>query len=145
LQALARPKFCNRRLAACIYCFQVKATPAGHRERATQMNFGMLIPITLFICITYCIKLLVDARTRSKLIAANGSEELIRSLVQNEEQQRRHASVRWGVVLVCLAVGFALIEFFGWDDVTPGAIAVLLGATGVGNLVSYYISRDLPK
>lgn len=109
------------------------------------MNFGMLIPITLFICITYAIKLLVDARTRSKLIAANGSEELIRSLVQNEEQQRRHASVRWGVVLVCLAVGFALIEFFGWDDVTPGAIAVLLGATGVGNLVSYYISRDLPK
>ena len=109
------------------------------------MNFGMLIPITLFICITYAIKLLVDARTRAKLIAANGSEELIRSLVQNEEQQRRHASVRWGIVLVCLAVGFALIEFFGWDDVTPGAIAVLLGATGVGNLVSYYISRDLPK
>jgi hypothetical protein len=109
------------------------------------MNFGMLIPITLFICITYAIKLLVDARTRSKLIAANGSEELIRSLVQNEEQQRRHASVRWGIVLVCLAVGFALIEFFGWDDVTPGAIAVLLGATGIGNLVSYYISRDLPK
>ena len=36
---------------------------------------------------------------------------------------------------VCLAVGFALIECFGWDDVTPGAIAVLLGATGIGNLV----------
>jgi len=109
------------------------------------MRFEVLIPITFFFCVTYAIKLLVDSRTRSKLIAANGSEELVRSLVQNEEQQRRHASVRWGVVLVCLAVGFALIEFFGWDDVTPGAIAVLLGATGVGNLVSYYISRDLPK
>jgi len=109
------------------------------------MRFEVLIPITFFFCVTYAIKLFVDARTRGKLIAANGSEELVRSLVQNEEQQRRHASVRWGVVLVCLAVGFALIEFFGWDDVTPGAIAVLLGATGVGNLVSYYISRDLPK
>ena len=109
------------------------------------MRFEFLIPITIFLCITYVIKAVLDARTRGKLIAANGSEELIRSLVQNEEQQRRHASVRWGVVLVCLAVGFALIEFFGWDDVTPGAIAVLLGATGVGNLVSYYISRDLPK
>ena len=109
------------------------------------MNFGMLIPITLFLCITYVIKAMLDARMRGRLIAANGSEELIRSLVQNEEQQRRHASVRWGVVLVCLAVGFALIEFFGWDDVTPGAIAVLLGATGVGNLITYYISRDLPK
>ena len=109
------------------------------------MNFGMMIPIVLFLCITYVIKAVLDARTRGKLIAANGSEEMIRSLVQNEEQQRRHAAVRWGVVLVCLAVGFALIDYFGWDDVTPGAIAVLLGATGVGNLVSYYVSRNLPN
>jgi hypothetical protein len=109
------------------------------------MRFEFLIPIIAILSIAYVIKALLDARTRGKLIAANGSEELIRSLVQNEEQQRRHASIRWGVVLVCLAVGFALIELFGWDDVTPGAIAVLLGATGVGNLISYYVSRDLPK
>lgn len=109
------------------------------------MHLGMLIPIVLFICITYAIKVIVDARTRAKLIAANGSEEMIRSLVQNEEQQRRHASVRWGVVLVCLAVGFALIEYFGWDEITPGAVAVLLAATGVGNLVSFAVSRNLPK
>src|SRR5512134_3201012 len=100
------------------------------------MDFDLLIPITLFVCVTYAIKALLDARTRNKLIAANGSEEMIRSLVQNEEQQRRHASVRWGVVLVSLAVGFALIDWFGWEEVTPGAIAVLLGATGVGNLAS---------
>src|SRR5688572_29693123 len=99
------------------------------------MNAGVLIPITLFLCVTYAIKALLDARTRAKLIAANGSEELIRTLVQNEEQQQRHASLRWGIVLAALAVGFGLIEYFGWDDVTPGAIAVLLGATGVGNLV----------
>ena len=109
------------------------------------MNFDSMIPIVLFVCITYIIKAILDARTRGKLIAANGSEELIRSLVQNEEQQRRHASVRWGVVLVCLAIGFALIQYFGWDEVTPGAIAVLLGATGVGNLVSFYVSRNLPN
>jgi Ca2+/H+ antiporter len=109
------------------------------------MQFELLIPIILFLCITYVIKLVLDTRTRTKLIAANGSEEMIRSLVQNEEQQRRHASVRWGVVLVCLAIGFALIQYFGWDEVTPGAIAVLLGATGVGNLVSFYVSRNLPN
>jgi hypothetical protein len=109
------------------------------------MDFELLIPIIFFICVTYAIKALLDARTRGKLIAANGSEEMIRSLVQNEEQQRRHASVRWGVVLVCLAVGFALIDYFGWTEVTPGAIAVLLGATGIGNLVSFAISRNLPK
>ncbi len=109
------------------------------------MNAGVLIPITLFLCVTYAIKALLDARTRAKLIAANGSEEMIRTLVQNEEQQHRHTSLRWGIVLTSLAVGFGLIEYFGWDDVTPGAIALLLGATGVGNLAFYSIARNLPQ
>jgi hypothetical protein len=109
------------------------------------MDEYILIPITLFFCVTYAIKALLDSRTRAKLIAANGSEDMIRSLVQNEEQQRRHTSLRWGIVLTALAVGFALIEYFGWDDVTPGAIAVLLGATGLGNLVFYSIARNLPQ
>jgi hypothetical protein len=110
------------------------------------MDFEAMIPITLFVCIAYVIKAIVDSRMRSKLLANNGaSEEMIRSLVQNEEQQRRHASVRWGIVLVSLGVGFALIEYFGWDEVTPGSIAVLLAATGIGNLVSYAVSANLPK
>ena len=109
------------------------------------MNAGVLIPITLFLCVTYAIKALLDARTRAKLIAANGSEEMIRTLVQNEEQQHRYTSLRWGIVLTALAAGFGLIEYFGWDDVTPGAIGVLLGATGVGNLVFYSIARSLPQ
>ena len=119
----------------------IAAIPAGTLTRANHDEFELLIPIVLFLCVTYAIKALLDARTRGKLIAANGSEEMIRSLVQNEEQQHRHASLRWGSRAASLAVGFALIEFFGWDDVTPGAIAVLLGATGIGNLVSFYSSR----
>ena len=114
-------------------------TPIG---RAVKGSLKDLRPDDLS---AHIIKAVLDTRTRTKLIAANGSEEMIRSLVQNEEQQRRHASVRWGVVLVCLAVGFALIQYFGWDEVTPGAVAVLLGATGVGNLISFYVSRNLPN
>lgn len=109
------------------------------------MDFDLLIPIVLFLCITYAIKAFIDARMRSKLIASNTSEELLRSLVKSEEQQARQASLRWGVVLTCLAVGFALIESFGWTDVTPGAIAVLLGATGVGNIIVYSIARKNPQ
>jgi hypothetical protein len=109
------------------------------------MQFEILIPIILFICITYAIKAVLDARTRAKLIAANGTSDMIRALVQNEEQQHRHASLRWGIVLTSLAVGFGLIEVFGWDDITPGAVAVLLGATGVGNLVFYSIAKNGQK
>ena len=107
------------------------------------MDFDALIPITMFICITYAIKVVVDARTRAKLIASNGSEDLIRSLVQAEALQRRHASLRWGILLLAVAAGFALIEAFGWREVTPGVIAVLLGVTGAGNLLAYAASRKL--
>lgn len=108
------------------------------------MDLEFLIPVTLFLCITYAIKFVVDARFRSKLIQqGSGSEELIRSLVQGEDQRRRHASLRWGLLAITLAVAFALIEAFGWRDVTPGVIAVLLAATGVGNLAYYALSRRL--
>lgn len=107
------------------------------------MSFEILIPITLFICITYAIKVVVDARTRAKLIAGNGSEELIRTLVQAEALQRRHASLRWGILLLALGIGFGMIEGFGWREVTPGVIAVLLGVTGAGNLIAYAASRKL--
>jgi hypothetical protein len=108
-------------------------------------DLELLIPIAFFVCVTYAIKTILESRTRAKLIAANSSEELIRSLLVSEEQQRRQASLRWGIVLSCLAAGFALIESFSYNDVTPGAIAVLLGATGVGNLAFYAIARNLPK
>jgi len=107
------------------------------------MNFEILIPITLFICVVYAIKVVVDARTRAKLIASNGSEDLIRSLVQAEALQRRHASLRWGILLLAVAVGFGMIEAFGWTEITPGVVAVLLGVTGLGNLAAYAASRKL--
>lgn len=107
------------------------------------MNFEILIPITLFICIVYAIKAVLDARFRAKLVTANGSDELVRSMLLGEAHQRRHNSLRWGIVLVALAVGFAVIEAAGWRDVTPGVIAVLLGTTGLGHLGFYLTARKL--
>lgn len=102
-----------------------------------------LIPISLFVCTTYAIKLLVDARVRRQLVSANVSEELVRSIVEGDERRRRHASLRWGVVLVALALGFCVIELAGWQSVTPGVVAILLGATGLGNLTYFGVSRRL--
>ena len=36
------------------------------------MNLGDLIPITLFICITYAIKVVVDARVRRQMVTVGG-------------------------------------------------------------------------
>jgi putative exporter of polyketide antibiotics len=105
--------------------------------------YDILIPITLFACVAYSIKAVVDAYARRRIIESRGSEELVRSLLEGEATRRRLASLHWGSVLIALAVGFGLVEMLGADRVTPGVIALLLGATGVGNLAFYVLERRL--
>ena len=105
------------------------------------MDYAYLIPISMFISIAYVIKVVVDARTRRHLIGANGSEELVRSIMAGEDLRQKHSSLRWGVILVSIAIGFGLIEAGGWQEITPGVVAVLAGATGVGNLAYYFLTR----
>ncbi|SFR91836.1 hypothetical protein SAMN05216570_0612 [Dyella sp. OK004] len=101
----------------------------------------ILVPLALFICVTYTIKVLVEARLRHQLFKNNGSEELVRSILQAEQIQRRHASLRWGLVLVALGIGFGLIQWFGWQEINPGVVAVLASVAGLGNLAFFAISR----
>lgn len=107
------------------------------------MDFGDFIPISLFVCIAYTIKVCVDAMVRKRMVAAGGSPDLVASVLRDEELRRRHSSLRWGIVLLSVALGFGLIQWFGWQEVTPGLVAVLAGATGLGNLVFFAVSRRL--
>lgn len=107
------------------------------------MDFDILIPITLFISIAYAIKVTVDGYTRRRIIESRGSEEMVRSLLDGETTRRRQASLHWGSVLLALAIGFGLVELTGANDVTPGVVALLLGATGLGNLAFYLLERRL--
>jgi hypothetical protein len=114
-----------------------------HPHRGNPINLEILIPNSLFVCITYAIKLVMDARVRRQMVSAGGSEELVGSILRSEELRQRHSSLRWGIILVALGLGFGLIQWAGWEDVTPGLVAVLVGATGLGNLVFFAISRRL--
>ena len=105
------------------------------------MNFEILIPITLFICIVYAIKVVVDARVRKQMLASNGSPELMRSMLSGEDLRQKHASLRWGITLLAVGAGFGVVEAGGWTEITPGVIAVLAIATGLGNLAYYALSR----
>ena len=107
------------------------------------MNFELLIPIFLFLCIAYSIKAVVDARVRKQLVSSNGSPELVRNILEGDEANRRLSSLRWGITMVALALGFGIVQAAGWQEVTPGVIAVLVGAIGIGNLASFAASRKL--
>ena len=107
------------------------------------MDYAMLVPIALFAAIAYSIKAVVDARVRKQLVASNGAPDLVRSILEGDESNRRLASLRWGITLVALSIGFAIVEAAGWTEITPGVIAVLVGAVGIGNLGSFAASRKL--
>ena len=100
-----------------------------------------LIPITLFVCIFLAIKAVVDSRFRRRMLDSPGAEDMVRAMLAGDEERRRNGSLRWGVVLVALAVGFGIIEIAGWREVTPGVFALLLLATGLGNLGYWFASR----
>jgi len=105
------------------------------------MQLEFMIPIVLFVCIYLTIKAVVDADARKRMIQSNGSEDMLRTLIEGEEIRRRQASLRWGVILVALALGFGLLEGFDWKEPSPALFAILLGATGLGNLAAYYLGR----
>jgi hypothetical protein len=130
------------------YPFARTAPAAGepnHRTptEETSMNFELLIPISLFAAIAYSIKAVVDARVRKQLVSSNGSAELVTHILKGDEANRRLSSLRWGITMVALALGFGIVEAAGWSEITPGVIAVLVGAIGLGNLASYAASRKL--
>jgi hypothetical protein len=105
------------------------------------MNLELLIPISLFVCITYAIKAVVDAGVRRKMVDSSGSQDLVRAILQGEEQRSRHRSLRRGVILLARAVGFGIVDATHADELTPAVLAILLGATGLGNLAYYAIAR----
>jgi hypothetical protein len=106
-------------------------------------NCDILLPITLLIGIVYTIKVVVDAMLRRHIVNAGGSVEVVNSLLPDDQLRRRHSSLRWGIVLLSVALGFGLVQWFGWKEITPGLIAVLTGATGLGSLVFFAIARRI--
>src|SRR5690606_12005014 len=98
-----------------------------------------LIPVTLFVAVAYAIKVTVEAYTRRRIVESHGSEELVRTLLDGDARRRRQASLQWGAVLLALAVGFGLVEMTGVREVTPGVVALLLGAAGSGSLACFLL------
>lgn len=98
------------------------------------MDFALLIPITAFICIVWAIKIVFDSRLRRRLAETNASEDLIRSMLQADEQGRRLSALKWGLCLTLVGIAFGLISALHLDSQDPGAWGLLIGAAGVGML-----------
>lgn len=98
------------------------------------MDFALLVPITAFIAVVMAIKIIVDSRLRRRMAETNASEDLIKSMLQADEQSRRLSALKWGMVLTLLGISFGLISAFGLESDSPGTWGLLIGAAGVGML-----------
>ena len=103
----------------------------------------LLLPVAVLTTIAFCLKIIVDARSRTKLLQSNPHEGLVEAILKGEERRRRQSALRWGIVLVFVAAGFGIVETMGWTRPSAGVIAVLLGTTGLGNIVSYLVCRKV--
>jgi len=101
----------------------------------------VLVPIVLFVCATLAFKALLEAVIRMRLMRLGQSETSLRVLLDTDRFQRNAGALRSGIALVALACGAALIEAFGWRDVTPGAVAAVVLPMGLGELLFYFISQ----
>ena len=102
----------------------------------------IIVPLALFVCITYAFRVLVDAVMRYRMLREPGTEDLLRSILQGEQAERRLSSLRWGLLATFLATGFAIIDLIGLREVTPGTIGILLAATGLSQLLYFALTRD---
>jgi hypothetical protein len=105
------------------------------------MEFGLLVPITAFICIVMAIKIVVEARLRGRLAETNASQDLIKSMLVADEQARRLSALKWGMVLTLVGVSFGLISGLHLDSQDPGTWGLLIGAAGVGMLAYHAIAN----
>lgn len=102
----------------------------------------VIVPVCLFVCITYAFRVVVDAIMRYRMLREPGTEDLLRSMLQGEQTDRRLASLRWGLLGTALAIGFGIISAARIEGVTPAAIAILLAGTGLSQLLYFAITRD---
>lgn len=109
---------------------------SAHRNRIRKMEdiLSLLIPIVLAVCVVVAIRIIEDSRVRRRLAETHATEELVRALMQSDEQNRRGAALKWGIVLVAIGLAFGVIGLFGLDAEDPASYGLLFGATGLGML-----------
>lgn len=100
-----------------------------------------VVPCALFLCVTYGFKVAVDAVVRYRMLKEGLSESLLRTILLGEREQRRRDSLRWGLFLVAIGIGFALIQVFGWTDMGPASAAVITICAGLGLLAFHAVTR----
>lgn len=104
------------------------------------MDLALFIPMVLFVCIAYAVKVIVDARVRRRMVETNGSEELVKTLMESDEQTRRVSALKWGMVLTSIGIAFFIQQMTKLSEDDPATYGLLFVAAGVGLLGYHFVA-----
>lgn len=106
-----------------------------------MLDRQILVPIVLFLCVTYAFRAAVDAVVRYRMLKEGISQDLLSSILTGEQEQRRMGALRWGIFLVAIGIAVAITGIFGWTSVSPAAWATVMICGGIGQLIFHRLSQ----
>lgn len=104
------------------------------------MDKNIVVPVLLFLCVTYAFKLLLDARMRY-LMLRGGSADTVQALLAGEQGLRRQAALHGGLAALALGLAVSAVSMLGWGPAHPGTWGLLLSALGLARLTAYAWER----
>ncbi|HUF30175.1 MAG TPA: DUF6249 domain-containing protein [Gemmatimonadaceae bacterium] len=106
---------------------------------------GLLVPFGFFVTVAYIfvgiVRAVSDGRTRRKLIETGASPELAAALVSAPARGEPDPTLRWGIVIGALGLGFIVLQLLPFPEDDPIMIGLLLVFLSAGLLLSYAITR----
>lgn len=89
----------------------------------------------MFYFIIILVKTVSDNKLRDKLVAKNLNEKSIQAFFQKPEELAASSTLKWGLVMTAVGLGFVLGEVVGGSrEITMGFLFLFVGAA----LLVYY-------
>ncbi|GAB3332114.1 DUF6249 domain-containing protein [Marilutibacter aestuarii] len=102
---------------------------------------ALFIPMVFAVCIVLAIRAVVESRLRRRLAETHASEDLIRTLLLTDQENRHQATLKWGMVLVLTGLAFGLIDIANLTAEDAASYGILFGAIGLGMIGYHFLPR----
>lgn len=104
---------------------------------------GVLVPIMLFLCVTYGFRLLVDAVVRVLTLKSGASDEAVQMLIRDAREGRWLGAIHLALNLIGLAVPALFWSDAPIAELDLRLLSALALGLGAANLIYAYIARRL--
>ena len=109
-------------------------------------NFWEMAPlIVMFLVTAFIVKIILDHKTRKKLIEKEMLDENVKYLYADKPENRILSNLKWGMILI----GIGIAIFIGQvvppeleEEITIGGMFIL---AGLGLLIYYAIAHSIMK